>query len=263
MWQSTGTMTGVGAAPWTSPASRRIAAVMVRISLAGLALALCLPGSSAPPLGDPVGVLTYGPVVGVWACCTPHAAGVLLPDRNVGTVLRADAESHGWGEELYPSEDMRLIPVSWPPGSTGQWSGSEGVVLSASGTVLAKTGGRYTCWQDSSEHWHCEPTADPIPTRPPPAFDLAAVKAQFTAECEAPSVLEHATCDLIDIDGMHAGVDNLFVPMTLPKMTEVRGQRICEQIVAAYVDLDDAAPGIRIVVTERRNGKHLGVCDVP
>lgn len=238
---------------------------MSRISLAGVALALCLLGSTGP-FGEPVRVLTYGPVVGVWACCTPHAAGVLLPDKDIGTVLRAGEESHGWGEVLYPSAELRLIPVSWPPGSTGRWSGSEVVVLSASGTVIARTGGRYTCWQDAAEHWHCEPseTADALPTPQGPAFDLAAVKATFRAECEAPSVLDAETCDLIDIDGMRVGVDNLFVPLLFPRRNRERAQSICEDMAAAHDDFGGEPLGYRIVVVEGRNGiHHLGVCDVP
>ena len=125
-----------------------------------LALAMCLLGCTNEPVGEPVRLLTYGPVVGVWACCTPHAAGLLLPDEEIGTVLRVEEMSHGWGEVLGPmlEGDPDLIPVSWPPGSTGRWSGSEVVVLDASGGVVARTGGRHTCWQDATQHWHCEPS---------------------------------------------------------------------------------------------------------
>jgi hypothetical protein len=240
---------------------------MRRINLASIALTVCLLGCTTEQLGEPVTVLTYGPVVGMWACCTPHAAGTLLPDKVVGTVLRAAEESHGWGEMLAPvnEEDVRLIPVSWPPGSTARLAGSEVVVLDAAGVVIARTGGRYTCWQDAQEHWHCEPseTADPLPTPPGPAFDIAAVKAAFRAECEAPTVLEDETCDLIDIDAMRAAGDNLFVPLTFPKMNAVRAQGICEEIAAAQDDLDGEPLGYRIVVTEGGNNKHLGVCQVP
>jgi hypothetical protein len=76
-------------------------------------------------------------------------------------------------------------------------------------------------------------------------------------------VLADETCDLIDIDGMRVSGDNLFVPLTFPKMNAVRAQGICEQIAAAQDDLDGEPLGFRIVITEGANGKHLGVCQVP
>jgi hypothetical protein len=141
------------------------------------------------------------------------------------------------------------------------------VVLSSSGEVIARTGGRYTCWQDAQEYWHCRPweTGDPIPHAklPGPALHLAATKVEFRAECEAPTALDAETCGLINIDGMHGGGHNLFVPLLSPKKHRDSGQSICEDVAAALDDLGDWSVGYRIVVIEGRNGvHHLGVCDV-
>ena len=237
----------------------------MRQSVRSAAIALALPLSllGCAPTGEPVKLMTLT-TIGTALCCVPCVAGVLVPSEDIGTVIRVDKAGGGFSScELHPTQGIRTEPVAWPAGHTGRWVGSEVEVLNGKGEVVATTGQRYECFQEwSSKAYLCQRAgALDAWVEPPPPFDLAAVKAKFEQECENPTVLDDQTCDLIDIDGMRAGRDNLFVPMTLPKMNAVRGQRICEQIAAA--DLDGEPLGYRIVVTERLDGKHLGVCDVP
>ena len=244
--------------------SARLIATGVQLRRVATTLALALSLLGCAPTGEPVKLMTLT-TIGVAGCCVPCVAGVLVPSADIGTVIRVDKAGGGFsGCELHPTQDTHVERVAWPAGYTGRWAGSEVEVLNGKGEVVATTGQRYECSQEwSSKAYLCERAgALDAWVEPPPQFDLAEVKAKFAQECENPTVLEDQTCDLIDIDGKwRASRDNLFVPMTLTKMNGVRGQRICEQIAAA--DLDVEPPGYEIVVLEARNGKHLGVCDVP
>ena len=152
---------------------------MKRRIAATLALALCVLGCSI--FQPPVKLLTYTELA-VWACCDPLIGGQLLPDPDVGTVLRVE-------------EDGRLEPITWPAGYTGRLAGSEVEILNERGEVVARTGQKYVCRQSANTpaFWYgCEEL--PVGPEPTPAFDLAAVKAEFEQECENPTVLEDETC---------------------------------------------------------------------
>ena len=125
----------------------------MRQRLRSTAIALALAVVLATCTGEPVKLLTYGGPVGLAACCVPYVAGPLLPDEEVGTVLRVEEESQGWGEVLVPTKDVRLVPVTWPVGHTGRWAGSEVEVLNGRGEVVARTGERHVLVQITGGHW--------------------------------------------------------------------------------------------------------------
>lgn len=234
----------------------------VRRSTITLALALCLVGCTS----EPVKLLTHSGPIGMALCCVPYVAGPLLPDEVNGVVVRVEDVSQAFsGYEFHPAKETRTLAVTWPEGYTGRWAGSEVEVLNASGEVVVRTGERVICFEEfSTKAWFCERTALDAAVEPPPPFDLAAVKARFAAECEDPTVLGDETCDLIDIDGMHGGGDNLFVPLLFPQRNRERAQAVCEQIASAHDDLDVESLGYEIVVIEGRNGiHHLAVCESP
>ena len=115
-------------------------------------------------------------------CCVPYVAGPLLPDEDSGIVIRVEEESQVFsGIDFHPSDDVRLLPVTWPEGYTGRWAGSAIEVLSALGEFVARTGDWAICYEESStKGWLCE-RAEPVAKVPPtpPPFDLAAVRAKF------------------------------------------------------------------------------------
>jgi hypothetical protein len=122
----------------------------MRTITAALALALCLLGCSI--FQQPVKLLTYDAfeAVAMWACCELHIQGTLLPDPDVGTVLRSE-------------QDGRLHTIIWPAGYTGLLVGSEVEVLNEKGDLVARTGGTYNCRQlmTPPDVWYgCRPVAD-------------------------------------------------------------------------------------------------------
>jgi hypothetical protein len=235
---------------------------MMRRVAISLALALCLVGCTSKP----VKLLTHSGPIGMAACCVPYVAGPLLPDEVNGVVVRVEDVSQAFsGYEFHPAKETRTLPVTWPEGYTGRGAGSEVEVLNGSGEVVVRTGERVICFEEfSTKAWFCERTALDAAVEPPPPFDVASVKTRFAAECEDSTVLEGKTCELINIDGMHAGRDNLFVPLLFPKRDRELAQAVCEQIASAHDDLDLEPLGYEIVVIEGRNGiHHLAVCDSP
>ena len=233
---------------------------------AAIALALAAVLAGCAPTGEPVKLMTLS-TIATAACCVPCVAGVLLPDEDIGTVIRVDKAGGGFsGCELHPTQGMSTEPVAWPAGHTGRRVGSEVEVLNGNGEVVATTGQRYECFQEwTSKAYLCQRAgALDAWVEPPPPFDLSAVKSKFEQECENPTVLDDQTCDLINIDGMHAGHDNLLVPLLYPKRNRDRAQAVCEELAAAHDDLDVEPLGYEIVVIEGRHGvHHLAVCDSP
>jgi hypothetical protein len=235
-----------------------------------LALALCLLGCTSKPT-----LLTFTGGICGWAGPGTWVAGPLVYDPDNGTSVTVERSGSGYGSGLPIGG---TLPVAWPWGYNGhRQTGGEVEVRDGAGTVVATTGRRYSLelpvplndfaprdgtWSACAARELTEMEVLALPTPPGPAFDLEAVKAKFRAECEAPSVLEDQTCDLIDFDGMRIGVDNLFVPMLVPEMTEERAEGICEQIAAAHEGVDGKPLGYEIVVLEGVDNNHLAVCNV-
>ena len=125
-----------------------------------LALALSLLGCA--PTGEPVKLMTLN-VTAFAACCIPCVVGVLLPDDEIGTVIRVDAEAGDFGGcGLDPTRatpiGTRTEPVAWSPGDTGRRLDSgQVVVVNRWGAVVARTGERYVCQQEAaSKAYLCE-----------------------------------------------------------------------------------------------------------
>ncbi len=77
-----------------------------------------------------------------------------------------------------------------------------------------------------------------VPPPPPPAFDLGAVKAALTAECQNPVIVKAELCAAVKIPDMFGSGDILHVPTRLvptrldPRMDD-RLRAICVQFARA------------------------------
>jgi hypothetical protein len=110
-----------------------------------LAVSMVACGPSEADLGDPVQLVTgmHGPAN---SCFTNWAEGKLVRDATYGTVIQVAGHD---------------IPVMWRLGFTGWVSGSEIVVVDASGSVVATTGRRYRIdggyvGADPTMFWACD-----------------------------------------------------------------------------------------------------------
>jgi hypothetical protein len=106
-----------------------------------------------------VKLLTLSGLAGISAGNTGIVSGLLVPDEDAGTALRVERSGFTyWGigpdgalivgdieSDLRPEDDGRVVPVTWPEGSTGRRVWSDVEVLNADGEVVARTGSRYVC----------------------------------------------------------------------------------------------------------------------
>ena len=140
---------------------------MVRLrEAATLALAMCLVGcDTATRMGEPVELLTGVQPFDRATCETYFAVDWMIVDPRYGTAV-IDAHFN------------TAIPVMWRPGFTGRRSGSDVVVLDASGKVVAQTGRGYriqgTYWPPlgdtgpaSSTVWYACGSVEPSSTSAP------------------------------------------------------------------------------------------------
>ena len=104
--------------------------------------------------------------------------------------------------------------------------------------------------------------ADATETPEPPAFDLAAVQASFTAECQSPIVVDELFCEQVQIEQMRAEGNILNVPTTLNPAADDRGRAICEQLQVAHFDGEGNDLGYEFIGIEDRNGGNLAACGV-
>ena len=95
-----------------------------------------------------------------------------------------------------------------------------------------------------------------------PSFDLAAVQASFTEECESPIVVDELFCEQVEIAGMQAEGSILTVPTTLNAEATDRAQAICEQLAAAHFDGDGADLGYSTIGILDRDGGNAAACTV-
>lgn len=102
------------------------------------------------------------------------------------------------------------------------------------------------------------PTAAP----PTPAYDLAAVKANFKEECADPVVLDERTCKQIKIDGMTADGVILNVPTTLEPGISDEAKFLCKQMTFAHFDSDAKPLGYEIVGILDKNGGNAAACTI-
>jgi hypothetical protein len=93
----------------------------MRRVIAALALGLCLLGCA------PSVPLRIDNAASAEDCCLLSFMVIdVVADPTFGTVNKADG-----------------APLTWPPGYTGRWAGSEVEVLDPAGKVVLTTGGRY------------------------------------------------------------------------------------------------------------------------
>lgn len=108
------------------------------------------------------------------------------------------------------------------------------------------------------------PTAAPIEatTPEPPAFDLAAVKANFIDECKDPAVVDDLFCEQVKIGDMTAAGDILNVPTTLSPAARDRAEAICDAFALAHFDGDGKPLGYAIIGILDMNGGNAAACSV-
>lgn len=104
--------------------------------------------------------------------------------------------------------------------------------------------------------------ASTTPTPEPPAYDLAAVKANFRDECLDPLVLTEDVCTVIDIDGMTADGNILNVPTSLPSGPRDEAEDACNQIAAAHFDLDGEPLGYEVIGVLFADGSNAAACTI-
>lgn len=105
------------------------------------------------------------------------------------------------------------------------------------------------------------PAATP-PKAPTPAFDLAAVKSNFTDECKDPAVVDKLFCEQVQIAGMTADGDILNVPTTLNASARDRASAICDQLVTAHFDAEGHDLGYKFIGILDRDGGHAAACAI-
>jgi hypothetical protein len=103
----------------------------------------------------------------------------------------------------------------------------------------------------------------PAPTAAPtPAFDLAAVKANFTDECKDPMVVDDLFCEQVKVARMTADGEILNVPTTLNAASRERAEAICRQLTFAHFGAEGKDLGYRIVGVLDQDGGNAAACTV-
>jgi hypothetical protein len=102
----------------------------------------------------------------------------------------------------------------------------------------------------------------PNPTAAP-SFDLARVKANFTAECADPIAVDELFCTQVDVTGMTADGGILRVPTTLNPAAKDRASAICDTFVTVHYDGDTGQSlGYTVVGILDMNGGNAASCTV-
>lgn len=97
---------------------------------------------------------------------------------------------------------------------------------------------------------------------PTPAFDVGAVRANFTDECADPAVVDDLFCEQVVLSGMTAEGDILNVPTTLDPTANERADAICNQLAFAHFDAEGRDLGYRIIGVLDKDGGHASACTV-
>jgi hypothetical protein len=96
----------------------------------------------------------------------------------------------------------------------------------------------------------------------PAAFDLAAVKDNFSDQCLNPMAFDMAFCDQVVVSGMTADGTMLLVPTNLGSADRGRATVLCRQVAFAHNDLQGLDLGYEFVGMLDRNGGNLAGCSV-
>jgi len=107
-------------------------------------------------------------------------------------------------------------------------------------------------------------TATTPPTAEEPAFDLALVKANFTAECEDPIAVDALFCEQVDIDGMTVQDGTILsVPTGLNSAATDRASVICDLFAAVHFDGDTGDDlGYQTIGIKDMDGGNAAACTV-
>jgi hypothetical protein len=94
-----------------------------------------------------------------------------------------------------------------------------------------------------------------------PVFDVWAVRANFTDECQY-SLIDETFCLQVQIDEMSDEDDILYVPTTLDPAMDDRASVICDALAVAHFDAQGRDLGYRHIVVRDMNGGNLAACAV-
>ena len=95
-----------------------------------------------------------------------------------------------------------------------------------------------------------------------PAFDITAVKANFSAQCLNATAFDMAFCDQVVVAGMTADGTTLIVPTNLEPADRGRATNLCRQVAFNHNDLRGLDLGYEFVGMLDRNGGNLASCSV-
>lgn len=103
------------------------------------------------------------------------------------------------------------------------------------------------------------PTPEPIQT---PAYDLARVKATWTAECVDPVYVDADFCAQVQLNAMTGDGTILRVPTTLDAGETDRAKTICNLFTFASFDANGVALGYQIVGILDKDGGNAAACTI-
>jgi hypothetical protein len=105
-----------------------------------------------------------------------------------------------------------------------------------------------------------QPPAEPTPEQA--AFDISAVRANFTDECRDPAAVDELFCEQVRIDEMTGEGTILTVPTTLDAAADDRAYAICDQLVIAHFDGEGRDLGYEYVGVLDQDGGNAATCSV-
>jgi hypothetical protein len=108
----------------------------------------------------------------------------------------------------------------------------------------------------------CSGGTTPKATPEPPAFDLGAVKANFTDECADPIIVDDLFCEQVTIASMTAEGTILRVPTTLNAAARDRASVICQQLATAHFDGTGKDLGYDTIGVLDKDGGNAAACSV-
>lgn len=107
-----------------------------------------------------------------------------------------------------------------------------------------------------------DPSASPTRSlvAEPLAFDVAAVRLNFTAECKNPIVVDDLFCEQVRISDMFAEGTILNVPTNLNAAAKDRAGAICEQVATAHHDGNGKDLGYVTIGVLDKDGAFMASC---
>lgn len=100
------------------------------------------------------------------------------------------------------------------------------------------------------------------PARDRAAFDVDAVIASLSAECEQPIVVDDLFCEQVVISDLSADGTTLVVPTTLNAEAADRAAVICDQLATIHFDADGNDLGYTVIGVRDRDNGNAAACTV-